>query len=92
MFDLSLYIDIQGYEGQYKISNDGFILSVERYIETKLGKKLCPTRIIIPKKDKNGLYVLLWKNGKSMKHYIDELVNEHFKENKLNETAETDNI
>ena len=55
--------DILGYEGLYKITNDGLVISLAR------------KRIIEPTKKSDGyLQVKLYRNGISKMHYVQRLV------------------
>lgn len=78
--------DVVGYEGLYKISIDGEILSLERIVTTTVkGKPSSYTRneCIMSQNSAGSDYmrVCLSKDSKSTKHYIHRLVAQAFKEN-----------
>lgn len=63
-----IWKDIKGYEGLYKISNTGIVLSL---IKNKELKPYCLNKKSYP-------YVTLYKNEKSIKHTLHTLLAEHF--------------
>lgn len=83
---IEIYKNIKDYEGLYKISNLGNVKSVERTVLCKDGQnKFIYERIISPGNNGTGyLFVYLWKNNKSKRFYIHQLVAKHFIENPNN--------
>lgn len=78
---------IKGFEGLYKVSNYGNVMSVERYINTchKEVMRLIPNRLLVPYKTKTGyLKVWLYKNGEKKKYSIHRLVAMAFIDNPEN--------
>ena len=75
--------DIEGYEGKYKVSNFGRVLSLERKCKhSKKGEKIVPERILKAGKDKDGyLQVQLCKNGTSKMFKVHKLVARAFLKN-----------
>lgn len=74
------WIDIEGYEGMYQISNSGDVKSLSR--EVYNGKTFYKSveKILIPTRNhsKGYLKVMLCKEGKCRIHYIHRLVAHHF--------------
>lgn len=69
-----IWVDINGYENLYAVSNYGRILSNSRR-RTKGG-------LLSPQMSKSGYYMqMLYKNGKAKLHRINRLVAENFIEN-----------
>jgi len=66
-----VYKDIKGYEGLYKISNDGEVFTIRSQ------RRLAKTNNTRTK----HMYVKLRKDGESKKHYIHRLVALHFIDN-----------
>lgn len=66
---LEIWKDIEGYNGDYKISNLGRVLSLK-----KEGKFLLPEKVI---KDKY-YRVCLYNSGVKKRHFVHRLVAEHF--------------
>jgi hypothetical protein len=59
-----IWKDIVGFEGLYQISNYGNIKSCERYVNSKIGKRIVYEKILSLSKDKNCyLMVVLYKNA-----------------------------
>lgn len=83
-----IYKDIEGYEGLYKVSNLGNVKSVGRYVLCKDGQhKPIYEKIISPGNNGAGyLFVYLWKDNKSKRYYIHQLVAKTFIENPNNYT------
>ena len=78
-----IWIDVEGYEGLYQISNLGNVKSLER--EARIGKhgrtRKIEERILKPLDSGHGyLYVPLCNYGSRKNHYIHRLVAEHFVE------------
>ena len=68
-----IFVDVLGYEGLYKVSNLGNVLSVKR------------NKLLKPGKENNGyLKVILRKNGKNKNYYVHRLVALSFLPNPLN--------
>lgn len=78
------WVDIQGYEGLYQISNHGNVRSLDRPVRTILRNKMVSTRIVKGKNLKpkfNGteyLGVILSKENKQKTLRINRLVGFHF--------------
>ena len=74
--------DIAGYEGYYKISSCGRVMSVERIIQDRFGMKSpyrIPQKILKPKRSQTGyLFVHLARDGRAKPHRIHRLVAEAF--------------
>lgn len=75
-----MWKDIPNFEGQYQVSDNGLVRSVERHItDSKNHFYTIKSRILRPNKTKNGyLIVHLCKNGKRHALYIHKLVAEAF--------------
>lgn len=71
-FDFEEFKDIQGYESEYQVSNQGRVFSIKR------GKMLKPS-----KNTKGYLFVDLCKDGKTKHYLVHRLVAQAFLENKL---------
>ena len=80
------WVDVVGYEGKYKVSNFGRVLSCKRHCNhSKRGIKTVPERILKAGKDKDGyLQVNLCINGVAKLHKVHRLVAQAFVENPLN--------
>lgn len=79
MSDFEIWKTIEGYDGNYQISNWGRVKSVEREFCTPVACQKLPERIMILAKNNNGyMYVLLRKKHFRKKHYIHRLVAEAF--------------
>ena len=78
--ETEIWKDIKGFEGLYQVSNLGRVKSVERYIETKNGKKQHWNEKLIASCDNGKGYktVYLRKNGKTYMKYVHRLVGESF--------------
>lgn len=71
-----IFKDVVGYEGLYKVSNYGNVLSIKRY---KKNGQLVPEKIKSKLYDGKGYYtVSLWKENKEKHLYIHRLVAESF--------------
>ena len=70
MFNEEKWIDIKGYEGEYRISSEGRVYSVKNNLLMKLRKK-----------DNGYINVKLTKNGKSKHYLVHRIVAENFLEN-----------
>lgn len=83
-----IYKDIEGYEGLYKVSNLGNVKSVGRYVLCRDGQhKPVYEKVISPGNNGAGyLFVYLWKDNKSKRYYIHQLVAKAFIENPNNYT------
>lgn len=81
-----IYKDIEGYEGLYQVSNLGNVKSVSRYVLCRDGQhKPVYEKIISPGNNGAGyLFVYLWKDNKSKRYYIHQLVAKTFIENSNN--------
>ena len=75
-----IWKDIEGYEGWYKISNYGEIISLDRFVNNRWGGKiLIKGKIIKPiKKDDGHLQVVLNKNGIKKRLHMHQLVAQAF--------------
>lgn len=72
---MSEWKDIKGYEGLYKISNEGYILSCCKPI----GKYITKEKILKNNVDRDGYHkVTLSKNSKLKTHKVHRLVASHF--------------
>lgn len=68
---MNTWIDIVGYEGQYKISNTGLVLSLSRDHKTGLNKKyITKDRILTPNKTKAGYYYVSLSRKKHLIHRL----------------------
>lgn len=78
--ETEIWKDIKGFEGLYQVSNLGRVKSVDRYIETKNGKKQHWNEKLIASCDNGKGYkaVYLRKNGKNYMKYVHRLVGESF--------------
>lgn len=74
------WIPIKGYEGYYKISNMGRVLSERKFILRKNGtKQFAKEQIVKPKPINSGYdIIVLHKNGRQKKFLIHRLVAEHY--------------
>lgn len=71
--------DIEGYEGLYKISNSGDVLSVKRYKNNHNALQLVNEKLKTTHISNSGYYyVILWKDNKSYMVSIHRLVAKHF--------------
>lgn len=77
--------DIRGYEGLYKISNAGNVMSCERYVKVcGGGKRLIKPQILKQFKCPGGYCeVNLWKNNRQKTTMVHRLVAEAFIDNQL---------
>lgn len=72
-----IWKDIEGYNGRYKISSFGRVMSMwqSNQYKTHIGKP----KIVKPAEHRQGyLYVYLTNNGEKTKHYVHRLVAEAF--------------
>ena len=88
-----IWVDIEGYEGLYKISNYGRVKSLERIIKNKFGD--CLYKEIIKKNilSKRGYYIIsLCKNSIEKQYYVHRLVAINFipKENEKTQVNHID--
>jgi len=76
-------INIKGYEGYYKISNEGIIYSVDRIITNSLGRTyFLKGQKIKPINHSTGYHVIrLSKNGKTKTHRVHRVIAENLIEN-----------
>ena len=82
------WLAIENYNGIYEISSFGRVRSLPRYRSNGKAKYLQPLKILKPQIDGCGYYqVFLYKNGKSKKYKIHQLVATHFIINKNNYTV-----
>ena len=71
-----IFKDIIGYEGLYKISNLGVVISLERI---KYKNQIAPFKIKAINDNGNGYKIVnLWKNNKGRTFYVHRLVCESF--------------
>lgn len=80
---MEVWKDVVGYEGLYKVSNKGNVMSCERYVNTcGGGKRLVESKILKPFKCPGGYQeVNLWKNNKMKTTMIHRIVAKAFLEN-----------
>lgn len=83
---MEIWKDIEGYEGLYKISNLGRVMSCERYVRTcGNGKRLVESKILKQSKCPGGYNeVGLWKKNKSKTYLVHRFVAKAFLENPNN--------
>lgn len=75
MNENEIFVDIEGYEGKYQVSNLGRVKSLNYHREKK-------EKILKLRKDKDGyFYVFLYKNGKGKTYKVHKLVAITFIEN-----------
>lgn len=75
---------IKGYEGYYKVSNKGRILSERKFLNRKNGvRQFCKEQIVLAQSEINsGYYVVNLIKEKKLKHFlVHRLVAEHFIDN-----------
>jgi len=73
------WIDIEGYEGIYQISNTGKVKSLQREKWNGNGYQAIPERILKEVIINTGYNsVSLWKNGKGKAHLVHRLIGKHF--------------
>lgn len=58
---MEVWKDIEGFEGEYKVSNLGSVRSVDRFIDTTRGKRRLEGRLIKPYKTPYGYLVVKLK-------------------------------
>ena len=78
---MEIWKDIKGYEGLYRISSLGRILSLQRTFYTGRNNRICtiPNTIMSPSKTKKGyLRVTLYKDGQPKGFQVHRLVAEAF--------------
>lgn len=76
---MEVYKDIEGYEGQYQVSNLGNVRSLDRECKGNKCVFIKKGKILSPKTHKNGyLIVGLCKDSKMKMYYIHRLVAEAF--------------
>lgn len=75
--------DVKGYEGAYKVSNLGNVMSCDRYVRVcGGGKRLVPSIVLKPFRSTGGyLEVNLWKNNKMKTAMVHRIVAKAFLEN-----------
>lgn len=79
-----IWLPVKGYEGYYKISNKGRVLSERRFLIRKNGvKQFCKEQILKARTFLNsGYFSVNLRKDKSFKHYlVHRLVAEHFLDN-----------
>lgn len=83
---MEIWKDVDGYEGLYKVSNLGNVMSCERYVKTcGGGKRLVSESVLKPFMCPGGyLEINLWKNNKMKTTMIHRLVAKAFLENPNN--------
>lgn len=76
------WIEITGYEGQYAVSSHGRVMSLERTICGRIGKRemcrIIPERIMVQTEWHDYLQVWLRKPGEHRKYRVHRLVGEAF--------------
>jgi hypothetical protein len=83
--ELEIWKDVVGYEGHYKVSNLGRVISVDRISWNGFGYHKHKGRILTPKDNGHGyITVVLCKNNKPKHAYVHRLVGECFVVNPLN--------
>lgn len=79
---MEIWKDIEGFEGEYQVSNFGNVKSLQRIVNDNGGKKEIPEMILTPDKTKQGyLRATLYKNQKRRKYSIHRLVAKAFIQN-----------
>ena len=77
---MEVWKDVKNYEGFYKVSNLGNVMSVERYVKrSRGGVQILRGRILKPRMTAKYGSVNLSKEGKQKSFYIHSLVIENFK-------------
>lgn len=75
-----MWVDVDGYEGIYQISNKGNVRSLDRYVVTKNGRRnFYHGKILKQSSDKdNYLSIELWRNGQAKRVRVHRLVTKTF--------------
>lgn len=80
-----IWRDIQGYNGRYKISNLGKVLSIKEYTNVRNGTSHVRKTILKPSANNSGYLFVSLRNKQGYKHYyIHRLVAEYFLPNVKN--------
>ena len=64
-----IWKDIQGYNGRYKISNLGKVLSIKEYTNVRNGTSHVRKTILKPSANNSGYLFVILSNKKGYKHY-----------------------
>lgn len=74
------WVDVEGYDGRYQVSNMGRVRSVDRLITAKAGWQTMRRGRILKNVEGNHGYpiVSLWRNNKNWTPTVHRLVLEHF--------------
>ena len=74
--------DVAGYEGYYQVSNEGRVRSVDRYVNSRNGKRLSKGKLLRPKQNVDGyLCLTLSKKNQISLVRVNRLVAEAFIDN-----------
>lgn len=77
-----MIVDVKGFEGKYKVSIDGDVISLDRF--NSIGRKI-KGRKLSPRIESTGYgFVTLYDGGSIKKWKIHRLVAEHFIDNPMN--------
>lgn len=80
---MEIWVDVEGYEGRYQISNFGNVKRMEMIFLRAYNKYVKRGELLKLRTEKTGyVRVTLGKNGKQKIYYVHRLVAKHFKEKK----------
>ena len=80
-----IWKDVEGWEGQYQVSNFGNIRSLDKSVKTWYGSRVCKGKILLPFKSKWGYLIATFSNKqKHQKYSVHQLVAKAFIPNPQN--------